>query len=87
MCQNQPGKCMLQYIKCVVGIEVSCTVYLNHTSVSGNKGFPGSLDSTEVQLINNKNSFFFFFKEEVAMKSYICSLNSNMEKGFPCFTV
>lgn len=78
---------MLQYIKPVVGIELPCTVYLSSTYAFGNKDSPGSLDSTEVQLTNNKNSFFFFFKEEVAMKSYICSLNSNMEKRFTCSAV
>jgi len=50
---------MLRYYKLVVGIELSYTVYLSSTYSFGNKGSSGSLDSAEVQLINNKNSIFF----------------------------
>lgn len=47
----------------------------------------GSLDGTE-QLLNHTNCWIgFFFKEEVAVKSYIWSLSSNMEKKFTCFVM
>lgn len=60
---------MLQYIEPVGGVELSCTVDLKSTYAFGNKDSPRSLDSTEEQLMNNMNCHFFFFKEEVVMKS------------------
>lgn len=85
VCQKHPGKFMLWYNKPVVGTELSSSVYLSSIYAFRNRDSLGSLDTSEIQLINNMNCFFL--REEVAMKLYVCPLNSNTEKRFTCFAV